>query len=77
MRDLNYYLSLPYSLKIYLVTDDNETYYKITMPQLPGVMAFGETLKEAMFDLTGAKKIWFKKCLNDGINIPVPSDTDN
>ncbi|MFT8907294.1 MAG: type II toxin-antitoxin system HicB family antitoxin [Lentilactobacillus diolivorans] len=74
MNDLKYYMNLSYKIVMDFIEDEGESYYKLTIPRLPGVIAFGATVEEAMTDLKGAKEIWVKKCLQDGIRIPQPID---
>ncbi|KRL65425.1 hypothetical protein FC85_GL000253 [Lentilactobacillus diolivorans DSM 14421] len=65
-------MNLSYEVVMNFIEDEGESYYKLTIPLLPGVIAFGATIEEAMADLEGAKEIWLKKCLQDGIRIPEP-----
>lgn len=74
MKNLQFYMNLPYKVMVESVKDEDESYFKVTIPRLPGVLAFGETLEEAMDDLEGAKEVWLKKCLKDGIYIPKSID---
>ena len=45
--------------------DDGETYYRVTVPRLPGLIAYGDDLEEA-------KKAWFSSCLRRNVKIPEP-----
>lgn len=72
MKDLNYYMSLNYKQDIVKVNDPDGVYVQASIPRLPGVIAFGNTTSEALKDLEGAKEIWLKKCLSEGIAIPEP-----
>lgn len=36
--------------------DDGETYYRVTVPRLPGLIAYGDDLEEGMAELEEAKK---------------------
>ncbi len=72
-KDLNYYMKLNYSTEFKkIVEDDGETYYRVTTPKLPGVIAYGDSLDEAITELNGAKKAWFSSCLRRNIKIPEP-----
>ena len=35
--------------------DDGETYYRVTVPRLPGLIAYGDDLEEGMAELEEAK----------------------
>ncbi|EEJ71881.1 toxin-antitoxin system HicB family antitoxin [Lactobacillus ultunensis] len=72
-KDLNYYMSLNYPTEFQkIVEDDGEIYYRITVPKLPGLIAYGDSIKEGLDDLEGAKKAWFSSCLRRNIKIPEP-----
>lgn len=72
-KDLNYYMKLNYSTEFKkIVEDDSETYYRVTIPKLPGVIAYGDSLDEAVTELNEAKKAWFSSCLRRNIRIPEP-----
>ena len=46
MKDLNYYLSLPYRME--LTPDVLEEGYVVSFPDLPGFLSCGETIDEAI-----------------------------
>ena len=71
MKDLNYYLSLPYRVEI--VPDEAEGGYALHCPELPGCMTCADTVEEGMALLRDAKESYFAACLEDGITIPEPS----
>lgn len=75
MKDLAYYMSLSYKIEMDEITDEGEHYYKLKIPRLPGVVAFGDTMDEALEELQEGKKVWFQKCLLDKITIPEPINT--
>ena len=52
--------------------DDGETYYRVTVPRLPGLIAYGDDLEEGMAELEEAKKAWFSSCLRRNVKIPEP-----
>lgn len=72
-KDLKYYMSLNYPTEFQKITeDDGETYYRITVSKLPGLIAYGDTIKDGIKELQGAKKAWFTSCLQRKIRIPEP-----
>jgi predicted HicB family RNase H-like nuclease len=72
-KDLQYYLNLNYPTEFQkIVEDDGETYYRITIPRLPGLNAYGETIDEGLQELQAAKKAWFTSCLQRKVPIPEP-----
>lgn len=68
MKDINYYMSLPYKMEISKDVDG----YAISFPLLPGCITCGCTVEEAMTNVEDAKRCWFEACLEDGIAIPKP-----
>ena len=46
MKDLNYYLSLPYRME--LTPDKPEGDFVVSFPALPGCLSCGETIEEAI-----------------------------
>ena len=71
MKDLNYYLSLPYKLEI--IPDTEEGGYAARYPDLPGCITCGETLESVSRNAEDAKKAWLEAALEDGITINEPS----
>ncbi|WP_203650998.1 toxin-antitoxin system HicB family antitoxin [Secundilactobacillus yichangensis] len=72
MKDLDYYMTLAYSATLETLEEDGDRYFRLTIPILPGLEAYGDTLTEAYEDLEEAKKEWFLECLDEGITIPEP-----
>jgi antitoxin HicB len=69
-KDLQYYLSLPYPVLLIPDPPDNTWYAKI--PLLPGCMSDGETVEEALKNLSEAKQMWLEVALEDGMSISEP-----
>jgi len=74
MKDVTYYLSLDYAFVTEHLHEDNEAYWRLTVPLLPGIVAYGSTLTEATEELDSVKRIWFETCLKDNVEIPEPID---
>ena len=70
MKDLNYYLSLPYKLEI--IPDTEEGGYAARYPDLPGCITCGETLESVSRNAEDAKKAWLEAAIEDGITINEP-----
>ena len=58
MKDLNYYLSLPYRME--LTPDKPEGDFVVSFPALPGCLSCGETIEEAITNGNDAKMAWLK-----------------
>lgn len=55
-----------------IIEADGETYYRITVPKLPGLITYGYSIKEATSELKEAKKAWLSSCIRRDIKIPEP-----
>lgn len=71
MKELEYYMSLPY--QITFVPDMDEGGYGVYFPELPGCISCGETLEEAYKMAQDAKKCWLESALMDKMEIPQPT----
>lgn len=75
MKDLNYYLSLPYKLEI--IPDTEEGGFAARYPELPGCITCADTLEDITRNAEDAKQAWLEAALEDGIIINEPSkETD-
>lgn len=74
MKNLEYYLNLPYRVEI--MPDTLEGGYIAQCPELPGCITYGDSQEEALHNLTDAKKAWLSAALEDGITIAEPSHTN-
>ena len=72
MKDLNYYLSLPYKLEI--VPDTEEGGYAGRYPDLPGCITCADTIDKLAINAEDAKKAWLEAALEDGITINEPEN---
>lgn len=73
LKNLNYYMNLNYPTEFQkIIENDGETYYRVTIPKLPGLIAYGNTIEEGLKELEGAKKAWFSSCLRRKIKISEP-----
>ncbi|MCC3737451.1 type II toxin-antitoxin system HicB family antitoxin [Staphylococcus hominis] len=73
MKNLEYYMSLPYNMEIIPMKDyDNSIYYVARYKELEGLEGVGETPKEAFMDLEEIKEDWFKLSIELGVIIPEP-----
>lgn len=72
-KDLNYYMNLNYPTEFQkIVEDDGETYYRVTIPKLPGLIAYGDSIEEGLNELEEAKKAWFSSCIRRNVKVPEP-----
>lgn len=72
-KNLDYYMNLNYPTEFQkIIEDDGENYYRITIPRLPGVIVYADSITEGISELEEAKKAWFSSCLRRNIKIPEP-----
>lgn len=75
VKDLNYYLALPYSM---IITPDNEEGgYTISCPELPGCLTCVDRTEDIIPMFEDAKKVWLTAAVEDGISIPEPGKDEN
>jgi antitoxin HicB len=72
MKTLAYYESLKYPIEI--LEDDDA--YVASIPDLPGCVAYGDTMQEAVASLSSVKRLWFEGRLEAGLAIPEPAELD-
>ncbi len=72
-KDLEYYLSLPYTITLKRGTGDGEQYWVARVVELPHCMTHGATPEEALRDIEDAKREWVKSNLEAGLPIPEPA----
>ena len=75
MKELNYYLSLPYRLEI--VPDPEEGGYAARYPELPGCVTCADTLDAVVANAQDAKKAWLEAALDEGLSIQEPASDDD
>lgn len=68
-KDLNYYLSLPYTIQL---TPDIDGYWFAEIPLLEGCMTNGESQTDALAMIEDAKRAWLTTALELEIPIPEP-----
>ncbi len=72
-KDLEYYLSLPYTITLKRGTGGGEDYWIARVVELPHCMTHGATQEEALADIEDAKKEWIESNLEDGLAVPEPA----
>lgn len=71
-KDLDYYLSLPYTKTVQLYADETATYYISRCLELQGCHSDGDTEAEALANLNEAMALWIETNLEAGDYIPEP-----
>jgi antitoxin HicB len=75
-KDLNYYANLEYEIKLRKLTDEEGSGWFAEIPSLPGCIADGETVEEALECLNDAKTNWIETALELGRTVPEPNNDD-
>lgn len=70
-RDMSYYLSLPYAVRVYREPDGSG--FTAEIPDLPGCITCADTLDEVWALIDDAKQGWLELALADGDPIPEPA----
>ena len=71
-QELNYYMNLSYRMEI--VEDKDEGGYVLSYPDLPGCMTCSDSLDDLLELAKDARETWILGMLEDGKEIPLPSD---
>ena len=72
MKTIDYYLGLPYKME--LVEDKDEGGFAVSFPDLKGCISLGDTLEKAVENANDAKREWLMAAVEDGYEIPEPSE---
>ncbi len=70
-KDLSYYLSLKYPTEI---REDEDGAFVVTNPDLPGCVSFGDTIQEAVDNLSQVRQLWIGGRFEAGEPVPEPSE---
>jgi antitoxin HicB len=69
MKNLRYYLELPYTV---IIRRDEDGDYVARIDELPGCAAHGKNTEDALEALEEAKELWITDCLDRGDPVPEP-----
>jgi len=70
-KDVDYYMALRYAILI----RPEEDGWSATIPDLPGCLAVGDTIQEALALLDDAKQSWISASI--GHHLPIPEPTSS
>ncbi len=73
-KDLTYYNSLNYDMKIRRLTEEEGGGWFAEIPLLPGCMSDGETIEQLLINIEDAKNCWLETSLEAGRSIPEPQE---
>jgi predicted RNase H-like HicB family nuclease len=75
-KDIDYYMGLDYDIRIRKLTEDEGGGWFAEIPLLPGCIADGESVDEAVENLNTAKKSWIETSIELGRLVPEPLTGD-
>lgn len=61
-------------LKYRIEAIEDEDAWVLSVPDLPGCVAYGDTIDEAMVSLRSVKRLWVKGKLDAGLPVPEPTE---
>lgn len=73
MKNLDYYIHLPYTMVVVPDNSEGEISYVVSFPELPGCITIGKTAETAIKNAEDAKENWLIAALEDGVPIQEPT----
>ena len=77
MKDVNYYMNLPYNYIIQPIKDESGDYYYAKVLELDGCQSTGDSFEEAYNNLKEAMMEWLEIKIEHNLSIPMPIVSDN
>lgn len=77
MKEVKYYMNLPYNYIIRPISDESGNYYYARILELDGCQTTGDTFEEAYANLKEAMEGWIETKLEGGFDIPMPVGYDD
>ena len=77
MKNVEYYMNLPYNYIVQHITDESGSYFYARVLELDGCQSTGETFEEAYENLREAMKGWIETKLEAGFDVPLPVGYDD
>ena len=72
MKNVEYYMSLPYTTIIEPINDESGFYYSGRIMELEGCMTDGDTKEETLQNLQEVMELWIETKLANGFDVPEP-----
>lgn len=77
MKNVEYYMNLPYNYIVQPITDESGSYFYARVLELDGCQSTGETFEEAYENLREAMEGWIETKLEGGFEVPLPVRYDD
>ena len=72
MKDVEYYINLPYNYIIQPINDESGNYFYAKVLELDGCQSTGDTFEEAYNNIKEAMIGWIETKLENGFEVPLP-----
>lgn len=72
MKNIDYYMALPYTTIIEPVNDESGFYYTGRIMEFEGCLSDGDTKEETLQNLQEAMELWIETKLANGFSVPEP-----
>lgn len=72
MKEVKYYMNLPYNYIIKPISDESGDYYYAHILELDGCQTTGDTFEDVYANLKEAMEGWIEARLEGGFDIPMP-----
>jgi len=72
MKNVEYYMSLPYTTIIEPINDESGFYYVGRIMEFEGCMTDGDSKEETLQNLQEAMELWIETKLGNGFEVPEP-----
>ena len=77
MKNVEYYMNLPYNYIVQPITDESGSYFYARVLELDGCQSTGETFEETYENLREAMEGWIETKLEGGFEVPLPVGYDD
>ena len=74
-KNLDYYMGLNYVVEV--IKNEESEGYTLYCPELRGCITSADTIEDGVAMIEDAKKCWFEACIEENIQIPLPSSLEN
>lgn len=77
IKDINYYMDLPYSIEVKRIKENGEIYYFAKVLELPGCHTDAPTAAEVLEEIEEVKRMYLEIKLENGSEIPEPLNSED
>lgn len=77
MKNISYYMELPYNYIIQPINDESGSYFYAHILEFDGCQSTGETFEEAFNNIKDAMRGWIETKIEGGFEVPLPIGYEN